>query len=204
MAAYDVAIIGLGIMETAALHRLAQRGCRVVGIDRFAPGHDRGSSHGETRVFRLGYFEHPSYVPLLREARDLWRALETESGHELLTTTGIVEIGPPDGELVRGTLASFAGLHGLPHEVLTAEELKRRFPAFAVPPAYVGVFQPDGGYLFAEPAIKAQIDLAVAAGAKVRTNLAVTAIRPSNDGVRIATSDGETPAARTVIVAAGP
>ena len=202
MAAYDVAIIGLGIMGTAALHRLAQRGCRVVGIDRFAPGHDRGSSHGETRVFRLGYFEHPSYVPLLREAHDLWRKLENEAGRKLLTTTGIVEIGPPDGELVRGTLASLE-LHGLRHEVLTAAKLNQRFPAFAVPPDYAGVFQPDGGFLFAEPAIKAQTDLAVAAGARVQTNQQVKTVRPHDNGVRITTSDGEI-AARTAIIAAGP
>ena len=127
MAAYDVAVIGLGVMGAASLYRLAQRGCRVVGIERFAPGHDRGSSHGETRIIRLGYFEHPSYVPLLREAYALWRELETESGHELLTITGIVEIGPPEGELVRGTLAS-SKLHGLPHEVLTRQRIARRFP----------------------------------------------------------------------------
>ncbi|MGZ5836471.1 MAG: N-methyl-L-tryptophan oxidase [Xanthobacteraceae bacterium] len=202
MAAYDVAIVGLGIIGSAALYSLARRGCRVVGIDRYEPGHDRGSSHGETRIFRLGYFEHPSYVPLLREARDLWRALENESGRKLLTTTGIVEIGPPDGELVRGTIAS-SKLHSLPHEVLTARDLKKRFPAFAVPSDYVGVFQPDGGFLFAEPAIKAQIDLAVAAGAQVQANLTATAIRPHDGEVHIATSGGEI-AARTAIIAAGP
>src|SRR6187551_1580956 len=113
MPTYDAVVIGLGVTGAASLYRLAQRGLRVVGIDQFVPGHDRGSSHGETRIIRLGYFEHPSYVPLLREVYALWRNLETEAGKKLLNVTGIVEIGPPDGELVRGTLAS-SKLHELP------------------------------------------------------------------------------------------
>src|SRR5215470_10472503 len=103
---FDAAIIGLGVMGSAALAALARRGQRVVGIDRFAPGHDRGSSHGATRVIRLGYFEHPSYVPLLRAAYPLWRELETRSGQALLTITGIVEMGAPEGDLINGTLRS--------------------------------------------------------------------------------------------------
>ena len=86
-------------------YHLARRGVRVLGLERFAPGHDRGSSHGETRIFRLGYFEHPSYVPLVRRAHALWRELEAAAGRPLLHVTGIAEIGPPDGVLVRGTLA---------------------------------------------------------------------------------------------------
>src|SRR6202140_562528 len=94
MPSFDVAIIGLGVMGSAALAALARRGRRVVGIDRFAPGHDRGSSHGTTRIIRLGYFEHPSYVPLLRAAYALWRDLDRDSGRRLMHITGIVEIGP--------------------------------------------------------------------------------------------------------------
>src|SRR3984893_13862171 len=119
---FDVAIIGLGVMGSAALAALSRRGRRVVGIDRFAPGHDRGSSHGLTRIIRLGYFEHPSYVPLLRRAYELWRELEAASGRKLLHVTGIAEIGPPESALVRGTLAA-AKLHTLRHDVLAAAEL---------------------------------------------------------------------------------
>src|ERR1700730_17379869 len=152
MASFDVAVIGLGAMGSAALASLAGRGRRVVGIDRYAPGHDRGSSHGRSRVIRLGYFEHPSYVPLLRAAYPLWRALEKQSGRSLLTVTGIVEIGAPSSELVAGTLRS-SRLHGLAHEVLDAPALMKRFPAFRVPADFVGVFQPDGGFVRAEPAV---------------------------------------------------
>src|SRR4051794_30744676 len=113
MPTFDTVVIGLGAMGSAALYHLARRGRRVLGIERFTPGHARGSSHGQNRIIRLGYFEHPSYVPLLRRAYALWRDLEVASGRRLLHVTGIAEIGPPDGELVQGTLAA-ARLHDLP------------------------------------------------------------------------------------------
>src|SRR5215470_589968 len=160
----DVAVIGLGATGGAALYHLARRGLRAVGIEQFTPGHDRGSSHGETRIIRLGYFEHPSYVPLVRAAVPLWRALEREAGESLLQVTGIIELGTPDGELVTGTLRA-AREHALTHEVLDAAAVMRRFPAFRVPPDFVGVFQPEGGILAAEAAVHAQVALARAAGA---------------------------------------
>src|ERR1700720_841892 len=129
MAAVDVAVIGLGAMGSAALHCLASRGMRVIGLEQFSPGHDRGSSHGETRIIRLGYFEHPSYVPLVRAAYAKWREIEAAAGRQLLHVTGIAEIGPPGGVLVAGTLASIKR-HGLRHEILAAPEVMQRFPAF--------------------------------------------------------------------------
>src|SRR5215472_15360966 len=200
--AFDVAVVGLGVMGSAALHRLARRGCRAVGIERFAPGHDRGSSHGATRIIRLGYFEHPSYVPLVRTALDLWRALEREAGASLLRVTGIIEIGAPDSELVTGTLRS-ARAHALDHTTLDAAGLMRRFPAFRVPENFLGVYQPEGGILGAEPAVLAQIALARAAGAVVRANETVRAIEPGPDRVRILTDHGTIEAGQA-IVAAGP
>jgi sarcosine oxidase len=201
MASYDVVVIGLGAMGSAALYALARRGVSVLGIERFAPGHDRGSSHGATRIIRLSYFEHPSYVPLLRRAYALWRELEAASGRKLLDITGIAEIGPPEGELVRGTLAS-AYLHSLPQEVMGAGELMRRYPAFRLPSHYVAVVQPDGGFLAAEPSVEACVKLAQAAGAEIRTGVTVRAIEPRAAGVRIVTDDG-TVEAGTAIVAAG-
>ena len=201
MAPLDVVVVGLGAMGSAALHHLARRGLRTLGVEQFSPGHDRGSSHGATRIIRLGYFEHPSYVPLVRAAYALWRELEAEAGGRLLTVTGIVEIGAPDGDLVRGTLAS-ARLHALRHEVIDASAVMRRFPAFKIPPHFVGVFQGDGGFLAAEPAIHAQLRLARIAGAEVRTNERVTAIEPTAAGVRIIT-ERETIEAGQAIVAAG-
>ena len=182
MPSFDVAIIGLGVMGSAALAALARRGRRVVGIDRFAPAHDRGSSHGTTRVIRLGYFEHPSYVPLVRAAYPLWRELEARSGQSLMTITGIVEIGAPASDLVAGTLRS-SQFHGLPYEILDARRLMKRFPAFRLPDDFVGVFQPDGGFVRAEPAVAALQALASRSGAELIWNEPVLAVEPHRDGV---------------------
>ncbi|MGZ5880592.1 MAG: N-methyl-L-tryptophan oxidase [Xanthobacteraceae bacterium] len=186
---FDVVVCGLGAMGSAALHHLARRGQRVLGLERHTPGHDRGSSHGSTRIIRLGYFEHPAYVPLLRRAYTLWRELEGASGRRLLHVTGIAEIGPPVGPLVRGTLAS-ARLHELSHEVLSAPELMRRFPAFRVPQDYVAVLQPEGGILAAEHSLHAQLALAAAAGADIRSGETVQAIEPRAGSVRVTTDRG--------------
>jgi len=173
-----------------------------VGIDRFAPGHDRGSSHGTTRIIRLGYFEHPSYVPLLRAAYPLWRDIEARSGRSLLSITGILEIGAPDSELVAGTLRS-SRLHGLAHEILDAPSLMKRFPAFRLPGDFIGVLQPDGGFVRAEPAVAALQGLAREAGAQLRMEERVLAVEPHRDGVRVRTPHGDI-LAGCAIVAAGP
>src|SRR5262252_9246327 len=202
MARFDVAVIGLGATGGAALCHLVGRGLRAVGIEQFTPGHDRGSSHGETRIIRLGYFEHPSYVPLVRAAIPLWRALQRESGAALLEVTGILEMGAPDGTLVAGTLRS-AQAHGLRHEVLDAASIERRFPAFRLPPQFVGVLQPDGGILAAEPALAAQLARALAAGAEVRTNETVRSVEPAAGGVRVVTERGTIMAGQAVVAAGG-
>lgn len=202
MAHYDVVICGLGVTGSAALYHLARRGVRVLGLDRFAAGHDRGSSHGETRIIRLAYFEHPSYVPLVRRAYALWRELEREAARPLLHVTGIVEIGPPDGTLVPGTLEA-ARLHDIAHELVAAPELMRRYPAFRLPPHHVGVVQPDGGFLEAEACVQAMLALAQKHGAEVRFGERVRAIEPANGKARVVTDDA-TIEAGAAIVAAGP
>src|SRR5437762_550112 len=203
MAQFDVVVVGLGATGAAALHRLARRGVRrVLGIERLTPGHDQGSSHGESRIIRLGYFEHASYVPLLRRSYELWRELEAEANAKLLHITGIVEIGPPGGEVVSGTLAA-SRLHDLPHQVMDAAETMRRFPAFKIPDDYVGVFQPDGGFIAAEAAIAAMLAQARAAGAEIQASVAVRSVTLQGSGVRIETSAGAIDAP-TAIVAAGP
>src|ERR1700689_1297606 len=112
-------VIGLGATGSAALCQLARRGVQATGIEQFHIGHDRGSSHGPTRIFRLAHFENASYVPLLRRAYALWRELESLADETLLSLTGIVKTAPADGALVRGTLAA-ARHFNLPHEVLEA------------------------------------------------------------------------------------
>jgi sarcosine oxidase len=202
MMTFDAIVVGLGAMGSAAVASLARRGARVIGIDKYPPGHDRGSSHGATRIIRLGYFEHPSYVPLLRAAYPLWRDLEGRSGVPLMQITGIVEIGAPDSDVVAGTLRASL-MHGLAHEVLDARALMRRFPAFRMPADFVGVFQADGGFLRAEQAIHAQLALARDAGAQLRVGEDVIAVEPRGAGVRVVTRNGVIEAG-CAIVTAGP
>jgi sarcosine oxidase len=199
---FDIVVIGLGVMGSAALRELARRKLSVLGIERFAAGHDRGSSHGATRIIRLAYFEHPSYVPLVQRAYALWREIESSSGEKLLHVTGVAEIGEPDGALMKGTLAS-ARLHGLSHQVLSAAELTRRYPAFRLPADFIATVQPDGGFLLAEPSIRALLAQAKSAGAQVREHVTVRAIEPRASGVRILIN-GDAIEAATAVVAAGP
>src|SRR5688572_16951931 len=125
--AYDVIVIGVGSMGSAALYHLARRGLKVLGLDQFDIRHELGSSHGHSRIIRLAYAEHPDYVPLLRRAYVLWRELERDTGEELLIITGGIDAGAPDSATVRGSLAS-CEIHRLAHEVLEADVLNRRFP----------------------------------------------------------------------------
>lgn len=201
MATFDVAVIGLGAMGSAALFDLARRGQRVIGIEQFEPGHDKGSSHGESRIIRLSYFEHPSYVPLARRALEKWRELEDLTGETILTVTGVLEAGYPGCQVVEGSLEA-SRLHELDHEVLSAAEINRRFPAFEVPSHWTGLYQPDGGFLRPELAIRQFVGLAQQHGAEVRTRTRVLAIEPISSGVRVRTEAGEIEAG-SVIVATG-
>lgn len=196
-----IAVIGLGATGGAVLWQLARRGINVIGIEQFDLGHDRGSSHGVTRVIRNVHFENPSYSVLMERACALWRELEDASNRKLLRLTGLVEIGAPSGALIRGTLAG--AKKDAPREQLDAKALMRRYPAFRLPKAFVGVLQPDGGFIEAADALDAMIGLAKAHGAEVRTGTKVSAVEPAATGVRIVTSHGEM-TADGAIIAAGP
>jgi len=113
----------------------------VLGLERFVPPHEMGSSHGLSRIIRLTYFEHPSYVPLLRRAYELWRELEQLTGEQLLYITGALEIGAPNSVVVEGSLKS-AEIHDLPHEIFTAAQAMRRFPAYRLPAEFTAILQP--------------------------------------------------------------
>jgi sarcosine oxidase len=198
---YDAIVIGLGGVGSAAAYHLARRGKRVLGLEQFDLLHELGSSHGITRIIRLAYHEDPSYVPLLRRAYELWHALETDAGERLLITTGSLEGGPEDGATFRGALEA-AELHDLPHEVLDASEMRRRYPAYAGFEASTRVvFQPDGGFLLAERTILAHVNGALGAGAELRFREPVLAWEPIADGVRVVTERGTDEADRLVVCA---
>ncbi|MBO6716470.1 MAG: N-methyl-L-tryptophan oxidase [Rhizobiaceae bacterium] len=198
---YDVAVIGLGAMGSAALFHLARRSVRAIGIEQFAIGHTRGSSHGETRAIRLGYFEHPSYVPLVRAAYEGWYELERLTGERVLTKTGVLEIGKPGSAIVAGSLSA-SREHGLEHELLDRAGIARRFPQFTLPDGYEAVWQPDGGFLRPELANMLHQEQARRAGAQIVENCRVRGIEPADGGIRIVTDSG-TIHAGSVIVAAG-
>ena len=201
MTTFDVAVIGLGAMGAHAVEQLAARGVSVIGIERFGPLHDRGSSHGDSRLIRLGYFEDPAYVPLLRRAYANWRGLETRSREAMLTITGVLQIGRPDSKIVSGVLAA-CRLHGITYELLDAEAVRRRYPAFAMNEGDVAVIEPEGGFLRPELAITAALKLAGANGAVLHFNERVTAIGADDGGVTLVSDAGQY-RAKKVIVAAG-
>ena len=207
----DVAVIGLGAMGSAALYQLAKRGARVVGIDRFSPPHTFGSSHGDTRITREAVGEGAAYAPLVRASHRIWRELEGETGEPLLVPSGTLVMasasapnshhGKPD--FLRRTI-EVAQANALPHELLDAGEIRRRFPAFiGLRGDEQGYFEPGGGYVRPEAAIRTQIAEAVRLGGQVMTDTRVTSLAPDGPGMRIET-DGGVLHAGQVVVAAGP
>ena len=130
---YNTIVIGMGGMGSAAAYHLARRGQRVLGLEQYDVPHDQGSSHGYTRIIRMAYYEHPSYVMLLRRAYELWREIEERSGEQLLHITGSIDAGAADSWVFKGALQA-AMEHELEHEVLTGVEMAEQFPGYRLPP----------------------------------------------------------------------
>lgn len=200
-AEYDAVVVGLGVAGRAACRELARRGRRVLGLDRHGSAHRLGSSHGQSRLLRALYHESPYYVPLLRRARDAWRELERESGETLLLDTGGLVIGPPDGRLVVGSLAT-ASERDVPCEELSAGEVERRFPAFEVPAGHRVLLDPGAGLLRADRCMSALRDGARGAGAELRFRDAARRWSRRDDGFLVETASGPV-GARSLVVAAG-
>jgi sarcosine oxidase len=197
MERYDVVVVGVGGMGSAALYHLARRGKRVLGLERFDVPHEHGSSHGVTRIIRLAYFEHPAYVPLMRRAYQLWRERETDAGEKLLHVTGIVEAGD---RIYEGTLLACRE-HDLPHDAIDGRELERRFPAYRLPPDLQVIYQPDGGFVLPERCVVAHVEGALGRGAVVRARERVLEWSDTESGVRIRTDRGVVEAERLVLTA---
>jgi len=198
---YDVIVLGVGGMGSAAVYQLARRGKRVLGLERFDIPHSMGSSHGVNRIIRLAYYEHPSYVPLLKRAYELWRELQERVGEQLLFITGSIDCGPEGSQIFQGSRASCLE-HGLPHEILTGAELNRRFPGYRLPEDHRAVLQPEGGYLLSERCIVAHVTAAQALGAEVHARERVLGWEPRPDAIRV-TTDHAVYEAERLIVSAG-
>jgi sarcosine oxidase len=197
---FDVIIVGLGAMGSAAAQHIAQRGRQVLGIDQFSPPHDKGSSHGGSRIIRQAYFEGPEYIPLLFRSYELWHDLERETSTPLIHTTGGLVIGSRCGDLVQRTISS-AGQHKIPIEVLHAAELARRFPAFDPRPDDIGVLEHLAGYLIPEDCIRAQLDAAARAGAELHCEEKVLSWSAEPGHVDVRTSRGTYIGSHLVIAA---
>ncbi len=199
---FDVIVVGVGGMGSAACWQLAKRGQRVLGLERYDIPHSMGSSHGISRIIRLPYYEHADYVPLLHRAYELWDDIERATGATLLVTTGSVDGGPEDDALFNGALGS-AALHTLPHEVLTGAEVNARFPGYRMPARSRFVYQPRGGLIASERAIIAHANAAMAEGAAIQAREQVLEwdAHPSGEGVTVRTDKGTYKAGRLVITA---
>jgi sarcosine oxidase len=198
---FDVAVIGLGAMGAHTVQQLAARGVKVIGIERFGPLHDKGSSHGDSRIIRLGYFEGAAYVPLLRRAYHNWRAMEARAREPLLTITGVLQLGKLDSKVVSGVLAA-CKVHDIAHDLLDPAAVRSRYPAFQIDDDEVAVFESEGGFLRPEQAIMAALKLAGADGAVMHFNERVLGIEPGNAGVLLVSDQGRYQV-KKVIVAAG-
>jgi sarcosine oxidase len=196
---YDVLVVGLGGMGSAAAAHLAGRGRRVLGLERFGPAHDRGSSHGGSRITRQSYFEDPAYVPLLLRSYELWSQLAADSGADVIRLTGGLYSGPPDSDLVAGGLRA-AREWDLPHELLDAAEIRRRFPTLALPEGQVGLYEEAAGFVRPEVTVAAHLDVAARRGAQLHFDEPVLEWAATADGgVRVTTAAGSYTAGQLVI-----
>lgn len=205
---YDAAILGLGAMGSAAAYQLAKRGLRVLGLDRFAPPHPFGSSHGDTRITRLAIGEGAHYTPLALRSHEIWREIEKETGTDLLTVTGGLVVSSAASksrvhvaDFFANTVAA-AQKHGIAHEILEGPELRKRFPQFNIGNGETGYYEPGAGFLRPENCVAAQLGLARKHGATLHTDEKVLGFDATLDGVIIETDRGKY-SAETLILAAG-
>jgi sarcosine oxidase len=195
---HDVIVIGLGGMGSAAAYHLAARGQRVLGLEKFTPAHDKGSSHGGSRIIRQSYFEDPAYVPLLLRAYELWDRLATDTGLEVYRLTGGLFMGPPDGMTVAGSQRA-SQLWDLRHEMLDAAEIRRRFPTLTPYPGDIALYEAKAGVARPEMTVGAHIGLAESAGAELRFGEPVVEWSATTAGVSVTTADGTYTAGQLVI-----
>ena len=200
MSHHDVIVLGTGGAGSAALYHLASQGLSVLGLDRFTAAHDRGSSHGQTRVIRKAYYEHPDYVPLLQRAYQLWEGLQQATGESLYIPAGLLSVGPPQGEIIRGIEAS-ASEHDLPLEKLSAEQVQRRWPGYRVPEGYTSLFEVEAGFLMVEQAVRVHLEQAQQAGATFLSDQEVLDWSVEGSSVTVRTKSDQFHADRLVITA---
>jgi len=198
----DVIVVGLGAFGSAALWRLAERGVSTVGVERYGIGHNLGSSHGLTRLFRIACQEHPGLPAIARKSLELWTGLGEQAGEDLVFQTGCLSAGAPDSRPVKGTLAA-AAAGGVPVTKISPRDLAARQPQYAgLSPVDVGVWDPGGGVCFPERNVRAHVEAARRHGAEIYPDTMALGIEGGPDGVTVLTPTAEFRAPR-VVVAAG-
>ena len=197
----DVIVIGVGGMGSAATYHLARRGLDVLGLERFDIPHTQGSSHGITRIIRRAYYEHPSYIPLIERAYELWDELADRTGRPVIHRTGSIDAAPEGNVVFEGSLRSCEE-HDIPHEIITGTELADRFPGYRLPDDYKALYQPDGGFVIPEESIIGHVEAAQEEGADIRARQRVLDWTETPDGgVRVETSAGSYEADSLVLAA---
>jgi sarcosine oxidase len=203
---YDAIVLGLGGMGSAAAYQLARRGKRVLGLERHTPAHDKGSSHGQTRIIRQAYIEGPAYVPLVLRAYELWEQIEHDTGRtgELLTVTGGLMMGRQGSKTITGSTLS-AEAFDLPHEILDAKEIRRRFGPLKPSSDEIALYEYKAGYLAPEACVAAHLAQAATLGAELHFEEPATSWSASPDGSGVSvTTERAIYHAERLVVAAGP
>lgn len=208
MTTFDVAVLGLGAVGSAAVYQLAQRNVHVLGIDRYSPPHGLGSTHGATRITREAIGEGLHLTPLARRSHQIWREIEQETGKSLLSCSGVLIISGAARtsfthveDFLDHTIVA-ARTYGIAHEILDAGAIRARYPQFHVRDDEVGYFEPGAGFVRPEACVAAQLELADRCGAAIHLNERVTSFVPAADEVRIKTDRNEY-RAKALVIAAG-
>jgi len=211
MPSADVIVIGLGAVGSAALYQSAKHGARVIGIDRFDPPHEHGSSHGDTRITREAIGEGREFVPLAVRSNQIWEELEAATGRSLLTRNGCLVLAPANlvsdhhgSKTFLADTVQAAHEFGIAHQQLTTSDIRRRFPQFRLHGDESGYFEPGAGFLRPEACIETQLSAARQLGTEILTSETVLHLEQAKGGtVEVRTDQGSYSAAK-VIVTAGP
>ncbi len=198
---YDVIVLGLGGIGSAAAYWAAKRGARVLGLEQFDLGHVRGSSHDHSRIIRYSYFS-PAYVQLAKYAYAAWECLERDAGEQVVFKTGGLDIRPRDGAIPLEPYAEALRSCDVPFETLDAQTIRKRWPAWQIDDNVHGLFQPDGGIVAAQRATAAHQRAARGFGATLREGIEVTAAGARNGEVDVE-AGGRRYRAGSLILAAG-
>ncbi|MGC2108984.1 MAG: N-methyl-L-tryptophan oxidase [Candidatus Korobacteraceae bacterium] len=207
----DVLVVGLGAVGSAALYQSAKNGARAIGIDRFVPPHDQGSSHGDTRITRQAIGEGREFVPLVLRSHQIWEEVETATGRNLMTRNGGLILASPSmpgnhhgsRSFLQDTIDT-AIEFGIAHEVLTSDEIRHRYPQFRLQGDEAGYFEPGAGFLRPEACIKTQLSLAGQLGAQIFTSETVVDLKSLADGTVAVKTTRASYSAAKAIVASGP